>query len=455
MKKVLKYALMGLLCLIISYLFCQPLWASSRVVVSNDTLKPLEIGDQLPELILKEVLNHTSSSLDLSQYKGKLIILDFWASWCAPCLQMMPKSNDLQEKYKDQLQIIPVTYESKEKALQSIQRIEKAKSVDLDLPFVVNEKVLHALFPHQALPHYVWISPEGKFLGYTALDGMTEENILEAFETNSSSLISTTKPVLAPFEVSEPFSLSDAPELKGRLISQFSMYSHIPGLPSTINFQYLKSEGRIVAYNSALVNMYLFAYGRKIKDPIGHNRMIIESKDKVLLVNEGEAEPWDDWRADNTYNYERVIPLDKVDQANDIFIQDLDEIFDQYEVFVEPREIDVYALRIIDQTKAERLSDTLSSKSSAEVGVYGFRVSDKAMGYLTYYLGRFFGSAHPPVIDQTNYKENISLQLDADMNKLESVNSALANYGLSLVKDKATLTVLVIKDRPTQNSEKP
>ena len=39
--------------------------------------------------------------LDLSQYKGKVIYLDFWASWCTPCRQSFPWMNQLHKDYAD------------------------------------------------------------------------------------------------------------------------------------------------------------------------------------------------------------------------------------------------------------------------------------------------------------------------------------------------------------------
>ncbi len=67
MKKTIEYIVLAALCYFFSAaaLHAQPV--------------PLKIGDRAPDITIKAV-NHTSSTLKLSDFKGKLLILDFWAT---------------------------------------------------------------------------------------------------------------------------------------------------------------------------------------------------------------------------------------------------------------------------------------------------------------------------------------------------------------------------------------
>lgn len=55
-----------------------------------------------------EELSSVQEMLNLAQYKGKVVYLDFWASWCAPCQETFPWMQKMQEKYPDDLVIVAV-----------------------------------------------------------------------------------------------------------------------------------------------------------------------------------------------------------------------------------------------------------------------------------------------------------------------------------------------------------
>ena len=61
-----------------------------------------------------ELLNLKQEGVKLSQYKGKVVYLDFWASWCVPCRETFPFMNQLKEKYgKDGLEVIAINIDTK------------------------------------------------------------------------------------------------------------------------------------------------------------------------------------------------------------------------------------------------------------------------------------------------------------------------------------------------------
>ncbi|MEK6582276.1 MAG: TlpA disulfide reductase family protein [Nitrospirota bacterium] len=61
-------------------------------------IKPPSIGDTAPDFTLKGIDGNTIS---LADYKGKVVMVEFWATWCPPCKELTPILEKIHKKYKD------------------------------------------------------------------------------------------------------------------------------------------------------------------------------------------------------------------------------------------------------------------------------------------------------------------------------------------------------------------
>lgn len=82
-------------------------------------------GEKLPQAPAMVVQTVDGKTIDLQQQKGKVVFINFWATWCPPCLAEMPSVNDLYLKVKDNPNIVFLSVDVDNKLNRSSQFLQK------------------------------------------------------------------------------------------------------------------------------------------------------------------------------------------------------------------------------------------------------------------------------------------------------------------------------------------
>jgi len=118
-KGFLAYSIVIILALVIlisSLAFTKITRMKPRVSV---VLNALEALHNKPAPPFNFYLLADDSKKNISDYKGKIVLLNYWATWCAPCIKEMPELNRLQSKYQDQgLTVIALSDEDNESLMK-------------------------------------------------------------------------------------------------------------------------------------------------------------------------------------------------------------------------------------------------------------------------------------------------------------------------------------------------
>lgn len=95
----------------------------SAVKAKEKAAEQMKTGNPAPDFAFKTVNGKSSS---LSRYKGKTLVLDFWASWCGPCRKEIPNMKKLYEEYKPRgVEFLSVSIDAKKEAWQKALSEEK------------------------------------------------------------------------------------------------------------------------------------------------------------------------------------------------------------------------------------------------------------------------------------------------------------------------------------------
>ena len=98
------------------------------------------------------------STIDLSQYKGQVVMINFWASWCVPCRQEMPLLDSIYKKYKPLgFTLLSVNVEPEQKDAENF-----LKQTPVSFPVVFDAKSkVSGLYNVQGMPTTVFIDRKG------------------------------------------------------------------------------------------------------------------------------------------------------------------------------------------------------------------------------------------------------------------------------------------------------
>jgi len=151
LPKTLRFILP--LCLLAVFAFSLfPLGSIAQLPVIRFVRDP----DPAPDFKAKDL---DGKDLSLEGYKGKVILLNFWATWCGPCRAEIPSLIELQNKYKDRLQIIGMDIDDDD--ADTVREVVKSDGINYPVA-LTTAQVRVAYGGIGALPTVFVINPEGR-----------------------------------------------------------------------------------------------------------------------------------------------------------------------------------------------------------------------------------------------------------------------------------------------------
>ncbi|MCX3267479.1 TlpA disulfide reductase family protein [Pedobacter agri] len=397
----------------------------------------------------------------LRELKGRLIILDFWATWCGGCIAGFPKAKKLQERFGDKVSFVLVNNEDPVKAERLLSR-RLAENGEV-FRYVNSDTLLNRLFFKRLIPHYVWIDGGGKVMAVTGGDELTEENI--AGTLSGSEGVTGIRNVL---DIDRKLPLFSSPALPGLGLMKYSLLTKgkVSGLPSGFLWRKDKVTGR----NSgmAITNLPFWYIYKKLfveflikqKDFHGSDRLVYEGRDMHLLQ-------------DTFFNYEFSVSGPLIPRLDSMMLADLNT-FSPFRFALEKRRVRSLSLVVVDSLKLPRAKLGMKVMVSGVAGDFGGAAEGRVGGIGAadggakrrkvrfekvrlrelVYLLKEKGLISDTVVDGTFSDVVVSLELwgagpmgDAGDWLLSGLNRQLSRFGMRLTEGYSVLNYGVIRDQ--------
>lgn len=117
-------------------------------------------GGQAPDFSLNDL---DGVEVRLSNLRGKVVLLEFWATWCPPCRESIPAMNELYKKYNDKgLVLLGISVDKGQNIVEDIRAFIREYSIQY--PIAIDSKNVNTLYGVYSIPTLILIDREGKIV---------------------------------------------------------------------------------------------------------------------------------------------------------------------------------------------------------------------------------------------------------------------------------------------------
>ncbi len=420
-------------------------WSNLSAQYTN--LSPLTIGDKVPDITFAHLINYPAKTAKLSDFKSKLVILDFWATWCTSCIASFPKVQELQNEFNEQLQFLLVTSEKNgddETKVTTLLKKLKDKNKALNLPIVIDDYTSD-LFPRLSIPHYAWINGEGNIIAITGSLEITKENISKVLQGKLLNL-----PVRREVKMKSLAFLDDTTLLKQlkhySIFIKGKLYDYVG---STGTYNITQNSGKqglaVLLGNYSLMDIYTHIAGRVL--PGFDNdaaRIMYDKQDSDRLLFTGKTkEERIAWQNQNEYTVGLINAEADKKQLYEQLLLELNLKSDFTATVTDT------LTKCLVLSRADANLDVTANDSLQKISLAFQRI--QSLSHLKSIIKQQLDSSLP-VIDSTGltYKSAINVLLPINPQQYDLKNM-LAQNNLKVKEITLQIPVLVIKKRLTQN----
>ncbi|MGN6421375.1 MAG: TlpA family protein disulfide reductase [Pseudobacter sp.] len=411
--------------------------------------KALNIGDQVPSFSFT-LINDVIKKSNLQDFKGKLLMLDFWALGCSSCIDGFPKMEALQKEFGDKVKIILVNAWANMDKLNEQAKDNKLfkKNVGFStLPASNGDSTWKQLFPHSAVPLHVWVDPSGKVVAKTYPHNVNSANIQKVLDGKALDLV----PVKFFDWDSQVKSHKGLVQASDSMLLPMRFAAFAPYTPGAGGLRKIMNSGNVnpvpelLFSNTSIVELYNYALqiGSRTHLPV-----VIESTNKKVSHRPRNPDLIETWSRNNLYCLQLFDENATREEMGEWMFDELNVFFGRkfnIQAVVQRKRIKFLHLvsswdsnqQVSDKPGKSSISDTLIS------------IQNKPVKYLFDVLKKHLEDLSVPQLFtiEGDTEKKVDIILKGDPKDLENLNRLLKPYNVRIDETYREIEVIVIKDK--------
>lgn len=372
----------------------------------------LKVGDLFPDIIFRNLLNAPVKELEARTHTNKLTILNFWGTWCSPCLPEMDSLAKLQTKNNGRIQVIAISNEPVDRLKKYLERKPSGLWLASD-----TSSWLYGQFGFNYVGQSAIVDQQHRIIALVRTDSINQQLIdkLVRKETIRSSA-----------ETGNSLDVEADPFLVDSTLNyQLILSGYRKGVGS-MSKTYLKTafEGRRRTYfNVCASNMLRDIY------KVSHKQVMYEMPEKTVCDFENKQ---------TLYCFDLLVKPTQKDSLYIIMEQVLRKLL-PFKYRLEKNEMPVFVLRRLpDAAALPASSATVSEYSFSGRGFKGTGIELKT------FVDYIANELDLPVVDETGLTGKYDISTENVMRTREDILAALKKIGLTVENTTRTLDALII-----------
>lgn len=168
MKTIVACSLLACVSVIATYISDANAYPGMQKQNAQQVQSTIDLINVLPQsypIVPVPFTDHNGKSVDFSQYKGKVVMVNMWATWCPPCVRELPALERFAQKLnKDEFVILPISIDAE--GQQQVNPFLKDLGLETFTSYYDPQQNLREVFPLDTIPATFILNKEGQLVAF-------------------------------------------------------------------------------------------------------------------------------------------------------------------------------------------------------------------------------------------------------------------------------------------------